>query len=164
MITFKCDNDQCGARWTDTDADNVCPACKTGVGVAESRPRHIDKSESQEIHDLPSEQAYMRFIARKYDEALTGFIKTLSDDQLAARSVVFQHRDAVRIFEKDLEGLGLPLELPLNQSDGDKTAAIETNLRGAESMLQSARDLFLELFRTPEAVEEIEKRFGGGKN
>ena len=162
MVTYRCE--KCGARWTDTDANNICPARCGGMGQVEVKRRHVDAAESQELHALPSEQAYMRFICRKYIDALQAFMGTLTPDQATAMKILSQHQELVRRFERDLEGMGLPLELPLNQSDGDKAKAIDTCLRDAETQLQSARDLFLELFNTPEAVEEIEKRFGRGKD
>ena len=162
MVTYVCGD--CGARWTDTDANNVCPACTHGVGQVEVKRkamRHDEAAESQELHAIPSEQAYMRYIARKYGEALSAFLKTLDPSQSWVTKLVTQHLERVSKFERDLEGMGLPLELPLNRTDGDKAKAVNMNLREAESALQSARDLFLELFNTPEAVAEIERRFRG---
>jgi len=167
MVTYICNNKECKARWTDTGGNNVCPACQSGVGQVDMHcqaTRYDEAAESQELHALPSEQVYMRFIARKYGEALEGFLRTLKPDQSFATKLVAQHLKRVSKFESDLESVGLPLELPLSRSDGDKAKAIETYLQDAESQLQSARDLFLELFNTPEAVEEIEERFGSGKD
>lgn len=168
MVTYICNNKECKARWTDTGGNNVCPACQSGIGQVDM-PKHgettVETAESQQLHALPSEQVYMRFICRKYIEALEAFQRSLTDEQATpVHSIVEGQVLGTKSFEEALSGFGLPLELPLSRSDGDKAKAIETYLRDAESQLQSARDLFLELFNTPEAVEEIEERFGSGKD
>jgi len=163
MVTYRCNDKNCRAKWTDTDGNNVCPSCQSGVGQVEmprQAQRHTDAAESQELPALPSEQAYMRFICRKYLDAIDGFVHSLPKGESSSAVKMFgDHKVDVQFFEKQLEQMGLPLEQPLGESDAKKAAVIETNLRGAETHLQAAHDMFLEMFSSEEAVDAVEKRF-----
>lgn len=155
---------KCGARWTLTGgkglSETLCPCCGE-VGVP-PRSRHVDASESQELPSIPQEQNYIRYITRKYIEVVEAFRRSLDDQN---RQFVLSTTDttiaSIRSFESFLEKAGLPLEIPIMEEEnliGEVGRHLDESLSGAKA----ARDAFLKLFGSEEALRAIRERYGRG--
>lgn len=156
---------KCGARWTlvgdKGESEGLCPCCGE-VGVSKE-VRHVDASESQELPPLPSEQQYIRFITRKYIDAVEAFKRSLDAE---GREFVLSTTDStlskLRSFEGFLEKIGLPLEEEREVEDeaSKMLLRIQKNIERSAASASAARDAFFQLFGSPEASEAIKEKFG----